>query len=204
MAYIRNQDKKESIKNQKKGRNKTYGTLICPYCQKEVERYNSKQYVCTDKKCISQRNKDRIQKMKTEDPIKYKARSLSGSVRLGKDKIKIMVNLITEALKKPCIFCGTELTTDNISLDHKEPIYHTRLYDRKNHKSLKTYEELRHLHRPENLQIICYDCNQIKGDLNNVNFTRLSEFLEKNPIIKEYVRRKIKASRVYFGFNRKK
>ena len=202
MVYVRKQDKQKSILNQNAGRQKSLGTIVCPYCNETVFKYSPKQNICTKKQCISRRNRDRIQNFKISDPIRYKATTLSGSVRLGKGKIEIMLNLINSYINRPCIFCGVMLTDKNISLDHKEPIHHTTLYDRKNKKSLKTYEELRYLHRPENLQIICSDCNQIKGDLNNDNYIKLCNFLNSEPEIKNYVRKKIKASRVYFSRNR--
>ena len=112
----------------------------------------------------------------------------------GKGKLDYFDELLRSKLNTPCRYCTTLLTVENVSLDHIEPF--TTTAARKN-PAIK-----RQLDKPTNLQMICRGCNQLKGKLNHENFIKLTDFLDKNPIISEYVRSKLAQSNVMWTMKR--
>lgn len=60
--------------------------------------------------------------------------------------------LVLTALTKPCIYCGGELTVQNFSLDHANPVSRGGSWE------------------AHNLNVCCKRCNETKGPLNQFEF----------------------------------
>jgi 5-methylcytosine-specific restriction endonuclease McrA len=68
--------------------------------------------------------------------------------------------IITDALKKPCYYCGGKLDLKNLSADHRQPL--SRGGDTTS----------------ENVAWCCKSCNTIKGDLSEAEFNSLKALIE--------------------------
>lgn len=161
--------------------------FTCLGCgKKRTDGYVSHQQYC-DKKCRYL--------ARSNDPIRKKAFTMSSFITFGgSGKLDYFDDLLRSKLNTTCIYCGTLLTLDNVSIDHIEPF--TTTTARKN-LAIK-----RQLDRKENLQIICRGCNQMKGKLNHNNFVKLMDFLDKNPTISEYVKSKLAQSNIMWTMKR--
>lgn len=114
-----------------------------------------------------------------EDLIKKKAQSISSQIVMGKGKTEFFINLIKKNLNTPCLYCGSFLMLDNLSLDHIVPFGDSKA--RKNKLIRKQFDT------EANLHIICKKCNLLKGDLDSDRFMKLMNFLNSDFIIRQYV-----------------
>lgn len=78
--------------------------------------------------------------------------------------------MITEVLGKKCKYCDNILTLENLSLDHIKPL---------KRKTKKTAKEKATLEDIANTQIICKDCNKLKADMQEKEYTSLLDVLIK-------------------------
>lgn len=162
--------------------------FTCLGCgKKRTDGYVSHQQYC-NKKCQYA--------ARAKDPIRKKAFTMSSFITFGgKGKLEYFDNLLRSKLNTPCRYCTTLLTLENVSLDHIQPFTTTEA--RKN-PIIK-----RQLDRTDNLQIICRGCNQMKGNLDHDNFVKLLTFLDKNPPISAYVRKKLAQSNIMWTHKRR-
>ena len=161
--------------------------FTCEGCGKtRTDGYVAHQRYC-DKKCQYA--------ARAKDPIRKKAFTMSSFITFGgKGKLEFFDALLRSKLNTPCRYCGSLLTVDNVSIDHIEPFVTTAA--RKNPLIKKR------LDRSDNLQIICRGCNQMKGNLSHDNFVKLLDFLDKNPGISVYVRKKLSQSNIMWSHKR--
>src|SRR4030042_6277677 len=140
---------------------------ICKYCGKENKKWktHNRSDFCNDK-C-------KLKYMKKYQPLEYKAHTLFGCIPLGKGKGELSVEILKKYLNTNCKYCNEILTLKNISLDHKIPV-HWKKENRKN----PLIGDINNIH------LICRKCNQSKRDLNDEQYLRLLEFLNKNIDIK--------------------
>lgn len=116
------------------------------------------------------------------DPVMVKARTVASSVRSTENgtKKQMIYELLSAAMDKPCVYCGTIITLKNCQLDHKTPV-----------TGVRGSPLSRDLDRRSNLQIICRRCNIAKADLDDARFRRLLEFLRTDPVLYGVVWRKL-------------
>jgi len=126
--------------------------------------------------------------MKVNNPIRYKALTLFGCIPLGKNKLEIAFNFLNKYLGSLCKYCDTILTLDNVSLDHKIPISWRTIKRTKN----PLFNDVK------NLQIICRKCNQLKRNLNDEQFTKLLYFLNTDLDMKKKIMDRLSASVIIF------
>ncbi len=74
--------------------------------------------------------------------------------------------MLEAALGRPCPYCGKRITLDTAGLDHKDPC--ADFGGRRVPLTLR-----RVMNRPENLQIVCRQCNGDKGDMSDAEFRTL-------------------------------
>lgn len=74
--------------------------------------------------------------------------------------IKDIDTLILKSLGTDCPYCETQLTTENIGLDHKTPISRGGS------------------NNPENIHLTCHKCNKRKGEMTDQRFTELLQLLD--------------------------
>jgi 5-methylcytosine-specific restriction endonuclease McrA len=77
---------------------------------------------------------------------------------------------IIEAIGTKCKYCPTILTLENISLDHIKPL---------KRKTEKTAKEKATLEDILNTQLICKDCNKLKSDMKEMEYTSFLTWLKK-------------------------
>jgi len=189
---------KEHQLNAKLSRLKRHGSGICPGCGMKFKKYSEDQVCCGKKTCSVMYIKNQKKEQKVSSPILYKAWSLSGSIRFGKGKKAFFVTLVSEGLGKPCPYCGTTVTLENMSIDHKVPRTGSKVYNRKTKHQVYSTEEMSALDTKENLQTICRKCNSIKGNMSDVQFRSLLSFLDQDPILKELVMKRLTHSYLFF------
>lgn len=160
----------------------------CKGCgKKKKDGYVSHQSYC-NKKCQYA--------ARAKDPIRKKAFTMSSFITFGgQGKLDYFDQLLRSKLNTPCRYCGDMLTLENVSLDHIAPF--TTTAARKN-PAIK-----RQLDKIQNLQIICRKCNQMKGNLDHRNFIKLLTFLDNNPAISVYVRKKLSQSNIMWTHKRR-
>lgn len=185
---------KEFAASAKRGRNLNYGTGRCSLCGAEFKAYKSDQKTCRSVECVRENTRRRYREAKLSDPVLAKAITLSGSIRLGKNKREIMVRLITAALGKPCEYCPTEVTLENASIDHKTPRTFSRVHNKSKKKKMYTSEEVKELDREENLHIVCRDCNQLKSDMNDEQFRYFLSSLSSRGDVMDLVKKRMRRS----------
>lgn len=162
----------------------------CVGCgKKNSDGYAPNQKYCTDSHLCKYKAMQKI------DPIEKKAHTMSSFITFGgKGKREYFANMLREHLNKPCRYCGSMLTLENISLDHIEPFNSTAA--RKNTVIKKQMD------RKENLQMICRPCNQMKGTLSHDKYIKLLDFLATDIQISQYVVKKLRQSTVMYAHSR--
>lgn len=147
--------------------------------------------------------KSRIKRHK-ENPLKYKAENLINGLGWGIGGTVRMMNLIEKYLGTTCCYCGTLLTLDNLSVDHKTPFMSSKR-KRKISKNIQikrdvdyTPEQREKLNNENNMHIVCITCNRMKGNLNHEQFTSLLKFLSSDEEMKAIVCAKLKMSNFIF------
>jgi hypothetical protein len=129
---------------------------------------------------------------KIANPIRHKAYTIAGGVKLGKGATDLIDSMLRDALGKPCEYCNNEVTLENCSLDHKEPLT----------RATVTPEEMVRLNRRCNLHIICLTCNRTKGALTHEQFWRLLELLNTDEAMRAIVLTRLKAANFMWGGRR--
>lgn len=181
------------------GRKKKAKRVKCEFCDQEYLQYSSKQRFC-GQDCADSATMDDWTGGWKDNPLQYKARSLAGSLRLGKGKTDKMIALLTIHVGRPCKYCGQEITFENASVDHKEPRINSRVNGNKKNRYSK--EELYHVDRIENLQIICRGCNMLKGEFSDQQYSKLLKFLDQDPQLRKAVLKRFTRSFLFFGAQR--
>lgn len=133
------------------------------------------------------------------EPVIRKAWSLGANILGGKGKKQRMAELIQGSLATPCRYCGVILTLGNLSLDHIEPVGSSEL--RKN--KLANKEARAHADRWENLQIICRDCNQLKGKILHTDFEALLALFRQHPALGVEVTNRMRQGTFIFARGRR-
>lgn len=128
--------------------------------------------------------------------VEGKARVLAANVLLGLGKQEILTQMLKNAIGSPCPYCRTELSLENLSLDHKTPHNSTAL--RKNKK--ENEEHRRHIDRRENLHIVCKRCNAMKSNMTHEQFMQLLDFLKRDEALKKHIETRLMRSN---GFRRR-
>lgn len=165
-------------------------TKVCVICGKEISSYNDIGKYCEEHKGKHYLNFEGIEK---------RAFTLGGNLRIGKGKKETLIRMLTEAVDTPCRYCKTVISIKNASIDHKQPFSSSGLDRRK----VKTLGERRHIDRPENLEIICKNCNTLKGDMSDIEYSTLLDFLHANPTIEKKLMKRLAQSRVMWSMKRK-
>lgn len=165
----------------------TLGSLeVCQQCSKQYRAYNGIGKFCS-KQCQ--------RRAEVNTPLNSKVRAISANIVLGKGKKELIRNLIESALDSQCLYCGVVLTLDNLSLDHKVAIAGATSRRQK----ANNYLIRRELDRPENLQIICKDCNFRKSDFDHEEYMALLSFLKQHPNIQTKLYRRLAQARFMWG-----
>lgn len=128
----------------------------------------------------------------TNDPIVKRALSISSSIAFGPGKKDFFVAMVRRHIGKHCIYCGIMLTPSIMSLDHIQPFGKTAL------RANKLVQQA--LNKPENFQIICQKCNTMKGNLDHARFKKFMVFLETDPVLKEFVYKKMTQSSLMWSY----
>jgi len=97
---------------------------------------------------------------------------------------------LTEAsLGTACPYCPVVLTVENVSLDHAVPKARVA---RKSEQNVLS-----------NLQCVCRECNQVKGEFTHNEFTRLLEVLDAEaPEALAIFRKRMKMATMVYGRRR--
>lgn len=194
---------KEQQAKMKQSRAKRYGYTECVICKKPFPKYHKNQKICSSEKC---RQKDAVNKyneLALTNPIAYRARTLSGTLRLGKNKQKIVVKMLEDAIGNKCPYCGNIITLESASIDHKTPRINSKVYNRKTKKMTYTKEELLEIDHPDNLHIVCRECNLLKSDFSHDEFLKVLRFIEENPILGRKLKARLNRAIVVFRKFRK-
>lgn len=165
------------------------------YYQKWVSRGNNREKVNKQKRA-------RVLKIKKDNPIKYKAMTLISGFNWGKGGADRMIAMLKQYLQTPCKYCGTVITLDNCSVDHKLPYAVANKVNRTGSKLVKakyTPEEEKYLKSADNLHIICFSCNKIKSNMTDEQFVRLLKFLDTDSALKTMILARLKRSNVIWG-----
>lgn len=176
------EEHKEKMKQAKFNK---FGKGRCLFCDLEFNKYTSSVVTCGDKPCVLALHKKRYEQEKIDDPVRSQARRMVGSLRLI-NKTDIIEKMLKDAFGEPCRYCGSELDTKNVSLDHKDPRHH--------HKKIPL-EEARILDRADNLQIICRPCNQLKSDMNNEQYSIFLDFCDDYPDVGKLIKKRLNFAR---------
>jgi len=132
---------------------------------------------------------------RAKDPIRKKAFTMASFITFGgQGKLDYFDQLLRSKLGTPCEYCHTLLTLENVSLDHIKPFASS--------EARRNIVVKRELDKVDNLHIICRGCNQMKGNLNHDGFVKLLKFLEENPDISFYVRKKLSQSNIMWTHKR--
>jgi 5-methylcytosine-specific restriction endonuclease McrA len=126
------------------------------------------------------------------DKLKKKARSIAANHYKGRGKTEKVLQLLIKALNEKCPYCGEPLTLLNISLDHAVPLTRSKLPDSKQVQQGKTEpyttKELALLTGDDNKLFCCSRCNKAKGDLDDIEFKMLVNYLTKwEKVVKSYL-----------------
>lgn len=181
-----NEALRERYKNDSAYRAKFYKEEVCRNCGKVNMKRKANANGFCDEKCLWEYNKN-------NDPILWKARSLSANIVGGRGKLAWCKALIRDALGQSCKYCGAKLTLENISLDHKIAIGKSN-YRRKKRPYAKQRQRA---DTYENLQIICKKCNHIKGNLNDDEYEALLNFLDSHESLKDKVLKRLGAGQTW-------
>lgn len=127
--------------------------------------------------------------------ILKKAKSLASNIS-GKGKTDMILDKLTSAIGKPCVYCLSLLDLSNVSLDHIVP-YGGRA-ERANPLIRKE------LDRDTNLQLICSKCNRAKGDISHEHFLKLNRFLDDYPILAHQLRSRLAQGSMIWTMRRRK
>ena len=136
----------------------------------------------------------KVQKNPDSKRIRKKASSLAGGLSWGKGATDKMEALILASLDTPCLYCGTELHLNTISLDHKEPLIRSLV-----RHGVYTPSELKKLNSIDNLHLVCRKCNRRKREIPHKKYLKLLKWLEKDPDLKKMILDRLAASNMMWG-----
>lgn len=137
-------------------------------------------------------------KYTNQNGLEKKLITLSSNLLIGKGKKVKIRKLVTDALGKNCVYCGTKLSLENITIDHKEAYASS---ERRRPKK-ENAEYRRKMDRLENLHVICRPCNQLKCDIDHGDYLRFLDFLETSEKMKASIVRRLKMANAPFGKRR--
>jgi len=158
-----------------------FTTIKCKNCNKLAKKYRANANSFCSTKC-------RWEYIKKHNPIRYKAMCIGGNLLMGMGKLNSLEVLIKKYINTNCKYCGKKLTLSNIGLDHKIPYYGN------NHKN--NVQKRRILDRITNLQLICRTCNFIKGNMSDIQYDTLLQFLNSDLDLKSKILKRLKHSSV--------
>lgn len=127
-----------------------------------------------------------------QEAIAKKADSLGCQLRIGKGKKSILIGMLTQAIGKPCPYCGIGILLATASIDHKVP-YANNSLRRSGSRAEKAMVD-----GPENLHIVCNKCNAMKEDFTHDEYNVLLKFMESNPAVGEKLRKRLARSRSFW------
>lgn len=168
---------------------------VCENCGDEYEVSPQKKDLSKycGQKCAYEKNYT-----KQQDPIRKKAMVVGANLLMGKGKLEFLMGLVGDAIGSKCIYCGEELSLDNMSIDHKEAYGSTKL-----RRSKAENRDIRKkMDRRENLQIICRPCNSIKNDIDHDDYLSFLEWSGAHPNAANSINRRLRISSA--PFKRKK
>ena len=193
------QKTKEDLEKSISARIKNSGKGICMSCGEEFPKYNTNTLTCGKEECKLKRQKIRYDKLKEDNPMKSMAFRMFSSIRLGKGKLVIAEKVLREAIGKPCPYCKLEITKTNASVDHKIPRTGSKVFNRQARTMLYSYKQIAELDKEENLHIVCKDCNQLKGDMTDNQFSRFIIWIKGNPDIEIIMRKRLGFNKILFS-----
>lgn len=156
----------------------------CVYCKKGFHAKRPELAKYCSKRCAYENN------YKGKPPLEKKAITIGANLVMGGDKKAYLMSEMDAHIGTPCTYCGENLTLDNLTFDHKVAYKRTELRKEKaKNRDIRMYMD-----RPQNLQVICKSCNQLKGELDDDQYRRLVDFLETDPWIKIVINRRLKRS----------
>src|SRR4030095_6357897 len=106
-----------------------------------------------------------------------------------RNKRGIVQAILEEALGRPCPYCQTVLTLENVGLDHKEPVNSSHRDRSKIPVAIRAHND-----RPENLHMVCRMCNGSKGNFSDLEVRRLLAFSASEPSLGPKLMSRIKAA----------
>lgn len=188
---LNNQHLKERYKTDPAYREKFFKEMVCLNCGKTTRKYKANANGFCKASC-------KWEYIKTHNPIRWKARSLSANLIAGigkgyRGKIDAIESLIRQRLGRECGYCDAKLTLENISVDHKTP-YGSGGARRNKADSV---EERLQLDALTNIQLICGKCNRLKGNLTDDEFSSLLSFLSSNPSMRTKILKRLGAGHMY-------
>lgn len=92
-------------------------------------------------------------------------------------------DLVALKIQSPCKYCQGSMTADNFSIDHMTPVERGGAFT------------------IDNVQVICMRCNQIKGNMDHLEYQRLIELIQEfHPKAEDSIFRRLRAGgRIIFS-----
>ncbi len=131
--------------------------------------------------------------LETIDYTIVKRRAGYYRLKLGRGSTQQVIDKVMPFIGTPCKYCKEIITEKNFSLDHKDP-----LPSSKRGLANLSPKEIERLSSMDNIQVIDLICNRSKNNLTDEQYTSLLEFLEKDPVMKAIVLKKMKMSNFIF------
>jgi len=133
-----------------------------------------------------------LSEWRKENPLKYRVQNFLSTLRKTGEVVpeRLEILALTEAsLGKICPYCPVILTVENVSLDHTVP--KARVARKSEQNALS------------NLQCVCRECNQVKGEFTHNEFVRMLELLdEEAPEALAIFRKRMKMATMVYGRRR--
>ena len=139
------------------------------------------------------KKKRTLSEWRKENPLKYRVQNFMGTLRKTGEAVpdRTEILALTEAsLGKQCPYCLIVLTVENVSLDHAVP--KARVARKSEQNALS------------NLQCVCRECNQVKGEFTDYEFVGILNWLESDcePIALSIFRKRMKMATMVYGRRR--
>jgi len=133
-----------------------------------------------------------LSEWRKENPLKYRVQNFMSTLKKTGEEVpeRLEILALTEAsLGTACPYCPVVLTVENVSLDHAVPKARVA---RKSEQNVLS-----------NLQCVCRECNQVKGEFTHNEFTRLLEVLDAEaPEALAIFRKRMKMATMVYGRRR--
>jgi 5-methylcytosine-specific restriction endonuclease McrA len=145
----------------------------------------------TKKKVI--KKKRTLSEWRKDNPLKYRVQNFMSTLKKTGEWVPERVDIlkhVESSLNESCPYCSINLTTENISLDHVVP---------KTRSVIKA-----HMNWLSNLQCVCRECNQVKGEFTDYEFVGILNWLESDcePIALTIFRKRMKMATMVYGRRR--